>query len=1070
MSYARSLGAQNLHGFSSINGYAATVTTTQASQLAADASVAAVYPDLPIPESSSPVLPAAGTAATSPSGSTRESASGGSAVGPVVCPSDPAHPLLEPEALQVTNTAFSDHSTPQAQNIVDGNGMKVAFIADGLDVNNPDFIRADGSHVFVDYEDFTGNGLGAVSAGAEAFGDASSIAAQGLHAYDLSKFVSPPHALPGGCDITIRGVAPGASLIGLRVFDANVASAPTSRFVQAIDYAVASGVDVLNESFGGNPYPDNGNDPLTLADQAAVAAGVTVVASTGDAGASGTVEAPGSSPAVISVGASTTFRSYFQSGFSGAQLSNHTWTDNNVSGLSSGGITQHARVPDLIAPGDMGWAVCTPDLTRYTQCIDEEGNPSPVEVFGGTSAAAPMVAGAAALIIEAYEKTHHGVRPAPALVKRLLTSTATDEGHPAYEQGAGLLNSLAAVQAAESWTDSNGSPAAQGSNLVVDRTQASVIGQPGSRHMTKVSVTNVSKSPKVVSASTRTLSRVVSSISGSTTLNTATAPTYPDLFFAAPRSYVAQSFNVPAHADRLIASASAAANGALRVILIDPHGAYTAYSFPQGPVTRFASVEVRYPIPGKWIAYFALPKGSGFDGPVLYNFTTADYQPAGVVVPPVRVIPAGGTASFTVVNRLPKQPGDESTSAQFAAANVPTLSVPVTLRSMVPAGNTSFIEQVTGGNGRSSSPAQANTYYLQVPPGKRDLSIGVTFADPNQTVFGILTTPDGQVASYQANTTPDASATEGGLQMYARHPRPGTWTLSLVVANPASGLELSQTFTVRVAYNTVSVQAALPHHANLAAGVPVTVPVTVTNTGAVPMAYFADGRLASTGTIQLTELSGNATSPLPLPDGVFPFWLVPTETTELDAHAAADQPVNMELNYNSGEPDLYSAGTGDTAAVNVTAPQVSPGIWLTYLGENGPFPGPAPAGTVTVSASAIGRQFDPNLTSTTGDFWQNGVDPATHTAQAASLRARAAMLARTAPAEIASSSSSPADPAADTGPLILKPGQAGNITITLTPPETPGTQVHGTLYIDTLNNYTDAGDELIALPYTYKTK
>ena len=87
--------------------------------------------------------------------------------------------MLEPEALQVTNTAFSDTSTPQAQSIVDGTGIKVAFIADGLDINNPDFIRANGQHVFVDYQDFSGDGLSAPTGAAEAFGDASAIAAQG---------------------------------------------------------------------------------------------------------------------------------------------------------------------------------------------------------------------------------------------------------------------------------------------------------------------------------------------------------------------------------------------------------------------------------------------------------------------------------------------------------------------------------------------------------------------------------------------------------------------------------------------------------------------------------------------------------------------------------------------------------------------------------------------------------------------------------------------------------------------------------------------------------------------------
>ena len=81
-------------------------------------------------------------------------------------------------------------------------------------------------------------------------------------------------------------------------------------------------------------------------------------------------------------------------------------------------------------------------------------------------------------MIEAYENTHGGAKPAPALVKRLLTSTATDLGHPAYEQGAGLLNSLAAVKAAESWEDGNGPAKAVGNALVVDKTQLTAIAQP----------------------------------------------------------------------------------------------------------------------------------------------------------------------------------------------------------------------------------------------------------------------------------------------------------------------------------------------------------------------------------------------------------------------------------------------------------------------------------------------------------------------------------------------------------------------------------------------------------------
>ena len=198
-------GATHVHQFSVINGFAAQMTAAESAHLATDPDVAAIVPDLPI-KMSQPDAPATPTKSTATP----------NAIGPAACPADPSKPQLEPEALQVTNDAFGNPSTPQAQNLATGKGVKVAYLADGVDPNNPDFIRSDGTHVFVDNQDFTGEGLDAPNDDREAFGDASSIAAQGRQTYDLSKFVAASNALPPGCNIRVLGMAPGASLVGLK--------------------------------------------------------------------------------------------------------------------------------------------------------------------------------------------------------------------------------------------------------------------------------------------------------------------------------------------------------------------------------------------------------------------------------------------------------------------------------------------------------------------------------------------------------------------------------------------------------------------------------------------------------------------------------------------------------------------------------------------------------------------------------------------------------------------------------------------------------------------------------------
>ncbi len=520
---------------------------------------------------------------------------------------------LEPEALQVTRTAFLDPSTPSAQSLLDGNGekitgkgVKVAYIADGLNPNDAGFIRPDGTHVFVDYQDFSGDGPDAPSGGAEAYGDASSIAAQDK-VYDISTFVDPSHPLPSPCNIHVRGMAPGASLVGLNVFS-ELGYTTTANFVQAIEYAVThnGGVDVINESFGGNVVIDDTKDPISLANAAATRAGVTVVVSTGDAGTAGTLGSPSTARDAIAAGASTTFRAYAQTG-DGIPLYNG-FVSNNISSLSSGGFAQkRARTVDLVAPGDLGWALCSSDTATYNECGNYSATGTlPLQVFGGTSESAPLISGAAALVIQAYRSTHGGADPTPALVKKILASTAHDLGAPADEQGAGLIDTLKATTMALSIKDDNGSPTPKGSGLLASPSSFNFTAHPYDIKGQEFDVTNTGGAPRLVTPALEKLGAPVAGQTVTVTIDTVNGPTYVNVV-GAHRPYTTRTFVVPAGLDHLDASIAFQGTAAQVVAfeLLDPTGKLAAYSIPQGAGSNFGHIDVVHPAAGQWKAIAA---------------------------------------------------------------------------------------------------------------------------------------------------------------------------------------------------------------------------------------------------------------------------------------------------------------------------------------------------------------------------------------------------------------------------------------------------------------------------------
>jgi subtilisin family serine protease len=202
----------------------------------------------------------------------------------------------------------------------------------------------------------------------------------------------------------IEGVAPGTSVMPIRVLDAN-GEGTGKGAAKGIDYAVAHGADVISMSFGTDAIGSllGGDEDFNEAVQRALDKGVIVVAAAGN----DTVpfcEQPAVTGPLLCVG--SVDRRGMRSAFS-----------------SSG---------DLMAPGGSALGGSDEDiLSTY--------NDGKYESIAGTSQATPHVAGVAALLVAL------GVR-GKAATDRIL-ATASDAGTPGPDDiyGAGILNARAAV-------------------------------------------------------------------------------------------------------------------------------------------------------------------------------------------------------------------------------------------------------------------------------------------------------------------------------------------------------------------------------------------------------------------------------------------------------------------------------------------------------------------------------------------------------------------------------------------------------------------------------------------------
>ncbi|MBO0803387.1 MAG: S8 family serine peptidase [Nocardiopsaceae bacterium] len=754
---------------------AATVPGAEVSRLRADPAVAEIIPD-PRLRAFGPSPSPAPAATTVAKGSQRAS-----------CPFNPAgtsKPLLEPEA----------YSDVKADPSFTGRGVIVAN--DGMNelAGNPNFTRPDGSHVVIDAPDYTAN-----HSNDEDYGDASSIAAQGTVAYQY-KGALPYSGVPAGCGFVIKGDAPGASLVDLSGIDTPVLR--LSQVVAGIDTTVDKvHADVISESFGTSALPDSGGEFLAKADEAAVAAGVTVVESSGDSGSSGTMIEAADDPAVIAAGAVDNFRLV-------AMAHDYSsYASNNIAALSSGGTAPTGKVVDLVAPGYFGGEAA---------CADGSGGCPPhypTESMRGTSESAPLIAGAAADVIQAYRASHAGASPSPALVKQILTGTATDLGAPAAEQGAGLLDITAAVRAAQRMPGTTrpgaGRPGTGTSALVPSPSQLDVTSSGDPFGRSNVSLYNTGTAATTVTSEARSLGperRLGPVVTERVSAPPAGTAIPPEGATAAP----AIPFTVPRGLDELDADMiwpDPTNSNVICFALFDPQGRLEQLSYDDGAASAHQvpddqHADVANPEPGRWTARIlwsgtdqdlALPPSvpGTYTGPVSFKVSGQDF----VSTPASRpvTIPAHSSTTIPLAIAFPAAPGDHPESVQFAASDGARVSVPVARRTPIPPDGGRFTTPITSTVGRMLG--QQSTYEITVPPGRSSLNATFRTADasPDNTYTFYLVDPSGKVAGKVTSAPSTVNGTRVAVaSLHASDPAAGTWQIQVVLDLTVSGKEFTQ--------------------------------------------------------------------------------------------------------------------------------------------------------------------------------------------------------------------------------------------------------------------------------------
>jgi serine protease AprX len=273
---------------------------------------------------------------------------------------------------------------PKAWSEATGKGVGVAVVDTGIAGTLPDFRGSQ--------SDSTSRVVATVATNPYATGDGDSYG-HGTHVAGI--IAGNGGNRPNGDTLkgNYVGVAPDANLVSVKVADEQ-GNATLLDVIYGLQFAVdnkdAYNIRVVNLSLESTQAQSYKTDPLDAAAEAAWFNGIVVVAAAGNRGttADAVDYAPGNDPYVISVG-----------GVDDQGTKNTT--DDGVADWSSRGTTQDGFAkPDVLAPGAHIVSTLAPNSEFSSLCPSCVVDGQYIRA-GGTSMAAPMVAGAVADMLQA---------------------------------------------------------------------------------------------------------------------------------------------------------------------------------------------------------------------------------------------------------------------------------------------------------------------------------------------------------------------------------------------------------------------------------------------------------------------------------------------------------------------------------------------------------------------------------------------------------------------------------------------------------------------------------------------